>query len=154
MFLIKLQPKRGAKRFDPETLQTALVGNVISFEQNTQQMTEMTMGNLMPRKTDILASLVSVALVSVGTLKKSWLSNTFKVRRAYVWRALLWLKENNRHYNDIEISDENLADLPEDDIPASIFDFIRRDDNPDTADKERAGYVPNEDEDASGRKFI
>ena len=144
VYLVKLQPKRGANRYDPETLQKALVGNVISFEQNTKQMAEMTMGNLMPRKPAILASLVSVALVSVGPLKKSWLANTFKVRRAYVWRALLWLKKNNRHYNDVKISEDNLAQLPEDDIPASIYDFIRRDDNPDTADKEREGYVPTD----------
>ena len=151
VYLIKLQPKRGGKRFESDTLQTALVGNVISFEQNTQQMAEMTMGNLMPRKPDILASLVSVALVSVGPLKKSWLSKTFKVRRAYVWRALLWLKENNRHYKDIVISEDNLADLPEDDIPGSIFDLIRRDDNPDTADREREGYVPDDRVEDTGR---
>ena len=109
------------------------------------------MGSLMPRKPDILTSLVSVGLVSVSPLKKSWLSKTFKLRRAYVWRALLWLKENNRHYKDIVISEDNLADIPEDDIPASIFDLIRRDDNPDTANKEREGYVPDDSVDDTGR---
>ena len=51
----------------------------------------------------------------------------FRVRRNVVHRALLWLKDNNEQYDNIDIND-NLHLLPEDDfvdvrsveVPASI----------------------------------
>ncbi|KAK7683380.1 hypothetical protein QCA50_013642 [Cerrena zonata] len=70
VYVIKLQPRRGANGFDPDTLQSALVGNVISFEQNTQRIVEMTEGSLMPRKPSILAELITIAVVSAGPLQK------------------------------------------------------------------------------------
>ena len=110
------------------------------------------MGSLMPRKPDILTSLVSVGLVSVSPLKKSWLAHTFKVRRAYVFRALLWQKNNNKHYKDIEISEQNLTEQPENGVPDSMYDC--QDDNPDTTDKKREGYVPTDDAKTQIRRTI
>lgn len=143
-FLIKLQPRRGANRLDPETLQNALVGNVIAFEQNTERIAEMTEGNIMPRKSEILAELITIALVSVGPLHKSWLNRTFRVRRYQIWAALLWLKANNWYYKDIVISEEIMRSLPEDDVPDSIMSVIRREDDPNAADREREGYDPTD----------
>lgn len=144
VFVIKLQPRRGATGFNPETLQNALVGNVISFEQNTQRIAEMAEGKLMPRKPSILAELISIALVSVGPLHKSWLKRTFRVRRFQVWQALVWLKKNNWYYRDIVISEDIMASLPEDDIPDSTFSVIRCEGDPDAAERERETYVPTD----------
>ena len=44
------------------------------------------------------------------------------VRRQYVLEALLWLKENNFLYKDIEISEEDIEKLPENSCFAECFD--------------------------------
>ena len=49
------------------------------------------------------------------------------VRRQYVLEALLWLKENNFLYKDIEISEEDINKLPENSCFAECFDH--EDDN-------------------------
>ena len=141
-YVIKLQPKAGSAGYDPNTLQSALVGNVIAYEHNMGKISAMVNGDILPHKPEILASLISIALVSVGVLRKSWLRNTFQVRRNVVRRALLWLKQHNPYYKDIVIDDTRVDNLPSSDIPDEITACLRRDDDPSTADRERAGYVP------------
>ena len=60
----------------------------------------------------------------------------FRVRRGVVHRALLWLKENNEQYRNININDDNLQLLPEDD-----FADVRSMDMPDDGDGD-VGDVP------------
>ena len=59
-----------------------------------------------------LASSISVVVVrrrfSTGSHKD------FRVKREKVWRALSWLKKNNRYYTNIEIDVNTVASLPED----------------------------------------
>ena len=45
----------------------------------------------------------------------------FRVRRAKVLDALLWLKANNRFYQDIEIDFDNISALPVDGVPTEIL---------------------------------
>ena len=142
VYIIKLQPKAGSSGYDPSSLQSALVGNVIAYEHNMPKISAMVNGDILPHKPDILASLISIALVSVGVLRKSWLRNTFQVRRNVVQRALIWLKQHNPYYKDITIDESRVAHLPSSDVPEEITACIRRDDDPNTADRERAGYVP------------
>ena len=58
-------------------------------------------GDIFPHKPVILASVISIALVSSDVLRKSWLRNTFQVQHAVVARTLHWLKANNVFYKDI-----------------------------------------------------
>ena len=141
VYVIKLQPKAGTIGFDSESLQSALVGNVIAYEHNMSRISAMANGDILPHKPEILASLISIALVSVGTLHKSWLRSTFQVRRYVVQRALRWLKAHNPYYKDVVIDDARVNSLPPSDIPEEITACLRRDDDPTAADRERAGYV-------------
>ncbi|KAK3922580.1 3-ketoacyl-CoA thiolase, peroxisomal [Frankliniella fusca] len=49
------------------------------------------------------------------------LSAVCNVRAARVRRALIWLKQNNLHYEHIEISEENLSLLPDD---GNVIDIV------------------------------
>lgn len=94
-------------------------------------------------RTQYVVSLVWSMTISCHTnlLKKSWLRNTFQVRRGVVARAWTWLKANNSFYKDIVIDEDRLTSLPQADVPTEITACIRRDDDPLAADRERPGYV-------------
>ena len=80
-------------------------GNVINLPQDVQQLVQS-----LPRRTTDTAIFV---------IRKQLDDNThrdFRVRRNVVHRALLWLKENNEDYANIDINDDNLQLLPEDDF--------------------------------------
>jgi hypothetical protein len=54
----------------------------------------------------------------------SIIKRLFRVRRKQIENALKWLKKNNPYYTDVIISDENLFQLPDNDIPQFIIDII------------------------------
>ena len=82
-------------------------------------------GNKLPRKPDHLANIVSVALVGPGPVSKDCLQSLFRVRRRALRRALKWLKKHNvKYYGDIDISEDNLEDYPENDIPIEVMAVI------------------------------
>jgi hypothetical protein len=59
----------------------------------------------------------------------------FKVRRDRVLSALLWLKENNRCYSDIVISEDALERLPENAVPPDLLMIEKcADENPDATE--------------------
>lgn len=145
VFIIKLYPKDG-RPHNPETLQSALKGNVTSFELNLDKVADMINGNLMPQLPRVLASILSITYVGRGHLSKNWLKATFRVRRYHVAEALKWLKENNpKLYGDIVIDDERLRRLPEDDVPEEIWSFVRHEPEEQVIELERAGYMNSED---------
>ena len=120
------------------------------WEIDPTRVAAMVNGDILPHKPEILASLISIALVSVGTLRKSWLRSTFQVRRNVVRRALQWLKDNNPYYRDVLIDDTRVDNLPSSDVPREVTACIRRNDDPEAADRERAGYVPSGENFSSG----
>jgi len=61
----------------------------------------------------------------------------------------VWLKAHNPLYAEINISEINLSQFPEDDIPCEIMDTVKYSDDTERLDRERAGYVI-EDEDEEG----
>jgi hypothetical protein len=143
-FVCKLWPKdrRGA---NPSNLQSALKGNVTSFELNTQSISDMVSGNLMPRQTSILASLISITIISRFPLPPSWLKGTFRVRRSRIHAALIWLKANNPYYADIVIDESRLAGLPEDDVPQELINIVREDHDELNIERENDNYVPEDE---------
>ncbi|PPQ74787.1 hypothetical protein CVT24_003726 [Panaeolus cyanescens] len=142
-YVFKLYPKKGFGG-DSSMLQRALRGTVSSFSVDMHGITDMLEGNLMPRRPAVLASLVSIAFIGPGKLPKNILRKLFRVRRAKVLAALLWLKKNNpKYYGHIEIDEECLRMIPEDDVPDELLSIVRQSVDGEIVDQERAGYVPD-----------
>jgi hypothetical protein len=57
----------------------------------------------MPSPVATLASVIAISPVGTRKLLTDWLTKTFRVRRAVIRRALIWLKINNPIYEDIQI---------------------------------------------------
>ena len=72
-----------------------LKGHSIAFMQDLQPI-----ANVLPRLPD------NIPCVVLQSMKHENLQ--FKIRPQQVLEALRWLKKNNRFYNDIEISQDNL----------------------------------------------
>jgi len=109
----------------------------------------MIQGNLMPRRPAVLASLITVTFIGLGDLPKAWIHSTFRVRWKVVHDALLWLKENNPYYVEIDISASHLEELAEDDIPEEVMDIIRQSDDVGMIEQESAVYVPQDNDEGS-----
>ena len=52
----------------------------------------------------------------------------FKVRRTRVYDALVWLRDNNRFYQDIHINMDAVSSLPEDGVPEELLTVEEQDD--------------------------
>ena len=145
VYVFKLFPKRPMAVGDLSNLQRAMRGNVSTYQMNMDAIASMIKGKMMPRPPSILASLITITFVAAGKIPKAWLHTTFRVRRAVVMAALLWLKHNNaKYYGDIEINTERLANLPEDDVPEEIHSLVRQREDMGVLDEESNGYVPRE----------
>ncbi|CAF4324027.1 unnamed protein product [Rotaria sp. Silwood2] len=98
------------------TAQTALKGNCITFLQNVPNIV-----NSLPLKLDDLCD----------TLKKK------------IIQALHWLKKYNVLYQNVNINLENIAQLPEDDVPECIMSTLEQKLGDEDIQSERTGYVPD-----------
>jgi hypothetical protein len=143
-YVFKLYPKSGADH--PSSLQAALKGNVTTYFANVDAVVKMLQGQLMPRTTSILASLVAVTFISRSPLSIAKLKTLLRVRRKVVHAALLELKYTTCHpgYAELDIDEQVMANLPDDDIPQEILATIRREDDEGIVTRESAGYVPHE----------
>lgn len=149
VYVFKMFPKRwfGRKDTDNPKLQRGMRGTVSSYALDMDSIVSMLEGKLMPRRPSILASVVSITFLGLGSLPTSWLKTTFRVRRANILTALRWLQKwNPRYYGDISISDEHLQALPEDDVPLEIMQIVRHSPDASVVDLEASGYVPDADE--------
>lgn len=140
VYVFKLFPKSGAGLV--EGLQRGMRGNVSTYELNVEAMTAMIQGNLMPRPPAVLSSLIAITYIGIGKIPKNWIHSTFRVRRHHVSRALEWLRAHNpKYYGKITISQQQLNQLPEDDVPDEILGVIRQSNDPGIVDQESSGYV-------------
>ncbi|KAF8603659.1 hypothetical protein BDV93DRAFT_442049 [Ceratobasidium sp. AG-I] len=129
--MLLLYPKAG--RDQPDTLQTALKGNVTTYTANAQAVVDMLQGQLMPRATTILPSLIAVTFVGRRSVSKSRLKTIFRVRRKI-----------HPGYAQLDISREALFLLPEDDVPEEILATLHLELDESVVERESAGYVPPE----------
>ncbi|KAJ3559079.1 hypothetical protein NM688_g560 [Phlebia brevispora] len=151
IYVFKIFPKdRSTRELDMDgdeetktsTLQRAMAGSVCTYELDARNVADMLEGKLMPRRLNVLSSVIAVTFVGRGRLPKAWLMRLFHVRREVVRAALLWLKANNpKYYGDIEISEEILSTLPEDDVPEEISSLVRQSTDMDLIDEGAAPYV-------------
>ncbi|KAG8764488.1 hypothetical protein FRC12_008073 [Ceratobasidium sp. 428] len=145
VFIVKLFP-RDKSRFglNNDQLQSALRGNVTSFELNSDAIADMIKGNLMPQRPAILASVLSVTFIGKGKVLNPAALQMFCVRRVMVGDALLWLKNNNqKYYGDIDIQSSRLEELPPNGVPEVITINIRYEEDDTMIGAELGGYVPD-----------
>lgn len=70
--------------------------------------------------------------------------NLFRMRRHYIWEAVVWLKANNPFYRNIDISTDNLDFLPVDGVPSELMTIARQVDNLNLVREQNDSHVPDE----------
>jgi len=120
------------------TSQTALKGNCITFLQNIPNIV-----NSLPLKLDDLCDTLKVIFVGARPPERIHLRKILTVRKKKIIQALQWLKKYNILYKTVEINFENIAQLPEDDVPESIMSTMEQKIGEDEIQSERVGYVPD-----------
>jgi len=147
-YIIKLYPKkRGATAWDKDQMHRALKGNVSTYKMDPTQMASMIDGQDMPHHATILSATIGVTFIGPKGGTEGTMPSMFRVRRWKVREALVWLKENNPLYADINISEERLMELPEDGIPEELSMTAKFSDDVSAVDRERESYVPDQDDD-------
>jgi hypothetical protein len=146
VFVFRLFPRRiKVTRFDNTnpTFQRAMRGNVSSYELDAPGIADMVKGNLMPRPPAILVSVIQVTLFGQQKLPQNWMRRLFRVRRNYLWKALVWLKEHNsRFYGDIRIYSRRLSSLPLDGVPEEILSISRHSDDMRVVERGNDSHIP------------
>jgi hypothetical protein len=115
---------------------------------------EMVGGHMMPHPGAVLASVLAITFIGSRKLPKEWLKSTFRVRRRLVYEALLWLKDNNPLYGDIDISKERLMTLPEDGISDEVLASARHEPDGNLVSKDQESYIPSDEMDESEDKPV
>jgi len=124
----------------------ALRGNVSTYRLDMDEIADMVQGNIMPNPSQILASTIGVTIIGPKNVRERTMPGFLWVRRHRVRAALSWLQNNNPLYTDIIISDERLQAIARDGIPVEILNATRYSDDIEELERERAGYVPEDDE--------
>ena len=152
VFVYKLFPTSLHRKFDDAHYQRGLRGSVTTYALDQTAIVDMLRGNLMPRRPQILASVISLLYIGKGKLPLRMLRNLFRVRRHVVLQALHWLQINNtKYYGQIQLDHDALRSLPEDDVPDAIINIIRHSHDVDAVERERAGHTQHDD---GGEKAI
>ena len=145
--IVKLFPKqKGAKQWSTSGLNSGIRGNVSTYRLNTDDIAEMIDPVRMPPSSSILASTIGVSIVGPQNMPEKSMPGFLRVRRDHLRTALVWLKDNNPLYADIVVSEDTLAQYPEDGIPREILGTVRYSDDVNALEQERAGYVVEDDD--------
>ena len=118
LLIARVQPVMRVYRIKSRGIpgQYAYKGNIINIGQNITEII-----NSLPRT----PSTLSVVVVRREVLNEH---RDFHVRRKKVLSALIFLKENNRYYADIEIDMEQISQLP---IDGNIYESVQTVEIPD-----------------------
>jgi hypothetical protein len=111
-WIVKLQ-EQGTELTSPMA-QRGLKGHTIIYPQQPDRLAEV-----LPPSVEETLTYICVIFVGSSKLTPEWLRDKARpsaVRREKVRAALEWLKCNNPLYKDVEISVNNLAALPIDDV--------------------------------------
>lgn len=105
------------------------------------------MGITKPAPLSLLSATFLISFVGPSHWRERFihedLPNNFIVRRAVVAAALIWLRQNNPLWHDIEISSSRLAALPEAGVPQELRDITRYSDDVGRLEGEHQNYVPD-----------
>ncbi|CAF4393037.1 unnamed protein product [Rotaria sp. Silwood2] len=122
----------------PTTAQTALKGNCITFLQNVPNVV-----NSLPLTLADLCDTLKVIFIGARPPDRLHLKKVLTVRKKKIIQALQWLKKYNILYQNVNINLENIAQLPEDDVPECIMSTLEQKIGDEEAQSERTGYVPD-----------
>ncbi|CAF3848636.1 unnamed protein product [Rotaria sp. Silwood1] len=120
------------------TAQTALKGNCITFLQNVPNII-----NSLPLKLDDLCDTLKVIFIGARPPDRIHLKKVLTVRKKKIIQALQWLKKHNVLYQNVNINLENIAQLPEDDVPECIMSTLEQKLGDEEIQSERVGYAPD-----------
>ncbi|CAF4239766.1 unnamed protein product [Rotaria sp. Silwood2] len=120
------------------TAQTALKGHCITFLQNVPNIV-----NSLPLTLADLCDTLKVIFIGARPPDRLHLKKVLTVRKKKIVQALQWLKKYNILYQNINISLENIAQLPEDDVPECIMSTLEQKIGDEEGQSERTGYVPD-----------
>lgn len=144
-FIVKLFPKqRGARAWDHAQMHNGLRGNVSTYRLDPKQVASIVDGRTYPPHPRILSATIGITFVGPKGCREPMMPNMFHVRRRKVKEALIWLKDNNPLYGDIEISETSLELLPVDGVPEQLMETAKYSTATDKLDREHAGYVPRD----------
>jgi len=120
------------------TAQSALKGNCISFPQDV-----VNIATSLPLELNDLCNSLKILFVGHQPPKKSQLKNILTVRKTKISEALQWLKKNNLLYQNIQINQSRIDNLPDDDVPESLWSTMQISTDIESSENERASYMPN-----------
>ena len=120
------------------TAQAALKGNCITFLQNSLNIITS-----LPLKLDDLYDILKVIFIGSHLPERVNLKKVLTVHKKKVIEGLYWLKKYNILYQNIEINLQNIAALPEDDVPESIMLTMEQKISDEEMPSERTGYIPD-----------
>jgi hypothetical protein len=143
-YVLKLYSRDGSDH--PSAAQPKLKGNITTYFANIDAVRQMLEGQLMPRKTSILPSLIAVTFIGRSFPQRSHLRQLFRVRRQAVYNALLALKLQSQHpgYAELGIDRDSVLSLPENEVPEEILATVRLEDDEGIIEEEESGYVPRD----------
>jgi hypothetical protein len=121
-------------------------GNVSTYKLNTEDIVDMVDVDVMPPSASVLASTIGVSIIGPKNMPERTMSGFLRVRRECIRLALMWLKEHNPLYSRITISGTRLNELPVDGVPQEILGSLRYSDNVELLEREKAGYVVDDDD--------
>ncbi|KIO27201.1 hypothetical protein M407DRAFT_35682, partial [Tulasnella calospora MUT 4182] len=124
-FVYKLYPK--TRRFDPQSLQMGYRGNVSTYRLDPSEIASFVGSKRLPHGPEVLASTIAVTFVGPRNRPERCMQGLFRVRRHRVLAALLWLKEHNPLYENVDIDEAALGQLPDGGVPESISLNVRYD---------------------------
>jgi hypothetical protein len=120
------------------TAQTALKGNCITFLQNVPNIVSS-----LPFTLTDLCDTLKVIFIGPRPPDRLHLRKVLTVRKKKIIEALQWLKKYNILYQNININLDNIAQLPEDDVPECIMSTLEQKIGDEDGQSERTGYVPD-----------
>lgn len=124
--------------YSTTTAQTAIKGNCITFLQNVPNIV-----NSLPLTLNDLCDTLKVIFIGARPPDRIQLKKVLTVRKDKIVQALRWLKKYNVLYQNININLENIAQLPEDDVPECIMSTLEQKLTDEEIPSERVGYVPD-----------
>ncbi|KAF8952606.1 hypothetical protein BDZ97DRAFT_1768290 [Flammula alnicola] len=142
-YIVKLFPKhQGSHGWDRSQMHNGLKGNVATYRLDPSLVASMIDGSIFPPPVTILSATIGITFVGPKSIPEKSMPSMFRVRRRRVHAALLWLKDNNPLYQNIEISQERLGQLPENAVPEEIIMTAKHSTDIEAVELEHAGYVP------------
>ncbi|KAI9067801.1 hypothetical protein FKP32DRAFT_1609249 [Trametes sanguinea] len=97
-------------------------GHIIVHPQRPEKLLDV-----LPLPVEDIITPICIIFVGSKPPSKEWLQKKAKplvVRREKILRALTWLKDNNELYKHMTISEDNLSQLPVDDLLPYAFEHV------------------------------